>query len=122
MHFAGDGEHLWHVRVDLIAPDDDGRRVTPVAEELRRLLHDDERIGRGGGGADQGRGSEGRPVVGLTFWVKADDLGAAAVTALETARRAGSAAEVGPDYYDVSLVPRSAIPMPEDEHTIDMVD
>ena len=56
------------------------------------------------------------------FWVKADDVGAAAMTALQTARRAGAAADVGPGYYDVCLVPRSAILMPEDEHTIDMVD
>ena len=41
--FGGDGEDLWHVRVDLIAPDDDGRRVSPVAEEPRRLLDEDER-------------------------------------------------------------------------------
>lgn len=121
MRFAGSGDDLWHVRVDLIAPDDDGSRVTPVAEELRRLLHGDD-TGPGNGGADQGIGVEGQPVVGLTFWVRADDLGAAAVTALETARRAGSAAEVGPGYYDVSLVPRSAILMPEDDHTIDMAD
>jgi hypothetical protein len=54
--------------------------------------------------------------------VRADDLGAAAVTALQSARLAGSAADVGPEYYDVSLVPRSAILVPEDEHTIDMGD
>jgi hypothetical protein len=46
VRFAGDGDDLWHVRVDLIAPDDDGRRVTPVADELRRLLNEDDRPAR----------------------------------------------------------------------------
>jgi hypothetical protein len=66
---------------------------------------------------DQGTGVEGQPVIGLVFWVRADDVGAAAVTALQTARLAGSVADVGPEYYDVSLVPRSAILVPEEEHT-----
>jgi hypothetical protein len=61
-------------------------------------------------------------VVGLTFWVRADDVGGAATTALATAREAGRMAQAGPDYYDVSLVPRSAVLMPEEEHTIDMLD
>jgi hypothetical protein len=122
VRFAGSGTDLWHVRVDLIAPDDNGRKVTPVAEELRRLLNEDDRDLPGGGGADQGIGVEGQPVAGLVFWVRADDVGAAAMTALQTARRAGSVADVGPEYYDVSLVPRSAILVPEDEHTIDIAD
>lgn len=122
MLFAGDGSELWHVRVDLLAPDRDPSRVSVVADELRRGLRGAHE-GRGGGaGVDQGIGVEGQPVVGLTFWVRADDVGSAAVTALETARRAGSAASVGPDYYDVSLVPSSAIRVPLDQHTVDMPD
>jgi hypothetical protein len=122
MRFAGKGSDVWHVRVDLIAPDDSGSRVTPAAEELRRLLNEDDTPAAGGGGADQGIGIEGQPVVGLTFWVRADDVGAAAMTALDTARLAGRAADVGADYYAVSLVPRSAILMPEDEHTVRRTD
>jgi hypothetical protein len=71
---------------------------------------------------DQGTGVEGQAVIGLSFWVRADDLGGAALTALETARRAGAAAEVGPDYYDVSLVPRSSVVVPEAEHEMWMID
>jgi hypothetical protein len=71
---------------------------------------------------DQGTGVEGQPVIGLVFWVRADDVGAAAVTALQTARLAGSVADVGPEYYDVSLVPRSAILVPEEEHNIENPD
>jgi hypothetical protein len=48
---------------------------------LRWLPFDDGAARAGGGiGADQGRGIEGRPVVGLTFWVGADDVGEAART------------------------------------------
>lgn len=61
-------------------------------------------------------------MVGLTFWVQADDLAAAATTALATARTAGEAAEIGPGYYDVTLVPRDAIVVPWEDHTVRMPD
>jgi hypothetical protein len=122
MLHAGDGVHAWHVRVDLIAPDNDGARVGLVADALRQQLQGTHE-GRGwGAGVDQGTGVEGQAVIGLSFWVRADDLGGAALTALETARRAGAAAEVGPDYYDVSLVPRSSVVVPEAEHEMWMID
>jgi len=122
MLYAGDGPEAWHVRVDLIAPDDDGSRVSPTAEALGALLQG-SRDGHGHGfGVDQGIGVEGQPVLGLTFWVRAMDLGAAALTALDTARRAGAVIEAGPDYYDVVLVPRSVIVGPEDEHEMRMAD
>ncbi len=122
MLYAGEGPDLWHVRVDLIAPDEEGARMSLVAEALRRQLRG-VHTGHGSGAAvDQGIGVEGQPVLGLLFWVRADEVGGAAVTALETARRAGAVADVGPDYYDVSLVPRSAVVGPEDEHEIQMLD
>ena len=64
---------------------------------------------------DQGTGVEGQPVLGLSFWVRAEEVGAAATTALKTARRAGSAVDAGPDYYDITLVPRSAVLLPSED-------
>ncbi|MGH9014007.1 MAG: hypothetical protein ACRDZ1_08755 [Acidimicrobiia bacterium] len=61
-------------------------------------------------------------MLGLTFWVRADDVGAAARTALELARRAGAVADVGPDYYDITLVPRDAVVVPWEDHEIRMPD
>ena len=61
-------------------------------------------------------------MLGLTFWVRADDVGAAARTALDTARRAGATADVGPGYYDVALVPFEAVVAPWADHSIRMVD
>jgi hypothetical protein len=108
--------------VDLIAPDNDGSRVSRVAEALRASL-DGEDDGPGlGSGVDQGIGVEGQPVLGLTFWVRADDVGSAARSALGVARRAGAVGGVGPDYYDVALVPKSAVVGPREQHTIRMVD
>ena len=122
MLFVGKGRELWHCRVDLIAPDDDGRRVSRAAQGLRPLLRG-ENTGPGHGyGVDQGKGDEGQPVLGLTFWVKADEVGPAASTALATARQAGASADAGPEYYNVTLVPRSAILMRADDHAIDMAD
>ena len=119
---AGEGGELWHARVDLFTPDGDGSRVSLVAGALAGLLAG-EKSGVGlGYGVDQGIGVEGRPVVGLTFWVRARDIGSAAVTALQTARQAGVAAQAGPDCHDVTLVPHSAVYMPVEEHTVRMPD
>jgi hypothetical protein len=122
MLHAGDGTDSWHARVDLIAPDNDKARVGVAAEALRRQLHGTHAGTGWGAGVDQGIGVEGQPVIGFVFWVRADDLGSAALTALDTARRAGAAANLGPDYYDVSLVPRSSVLVPEDEHEMWMTD
>jgi hypothetical protein len=122
MRLAGEGPELWHVRVDLIAPDDDGSRVGPVVEALRADLHGEDEGPELGAGVDQGIGVEGQPVLGLTFWVRAVDVGTAAATALKTARRAGSVAGVGPAYYDLSLVPRNAVVVSWEDHEVHMVD
>jgi hypothetical protein len=115
VRWAGAGSELWRVRVDLFAVDDDARRVTSVTESLRHLLttRDDsampEHIG-----ADQGTGIAGRPVVGLLFWVRADDVGIAARTAVETARRAAEGSGAGPELYDVTVIPEAAVALPHD--------
>lgn len=93
-------------------------RVTPTADVLGGLLRGSHEGHGHGYGVDEGIGVEGQPVVGLTFWVRAEDVGTAAMTAVDTARRAGAAAGAGPDYYDVSLVPRSVIAGSKDEHEI----
>jgi hypothetical protein len=115
MHWAGEGSELWRVRVDLFSEDDDRRRVAWTVEELRRLLQTgDEDRSTDEVGADQGTGIAGRPVVGLLFWVRAGDVGEAARTAVETARRAGESSGVGPELYDVTVVPETAVALPGD--------
>jgi hypothetical protein len=115
MRWVGKGSELWRVRVDLFAEDDDGRRVSAAAEGLRSLLTEGERDpDHVGLGADQGLGVANRPVVGLLFWVRADDVGAAAVTAVETAQHAGVGYGVGPELYDVTVIPSRAVVRPDD--------
>jgi hypothetical protein len=119
VRWAGEGRRLWSVRVDLIAPDGDGSRVAIAHESLLGLLvHDDGVGGHPGSGIDQGIGHEGRPVIGFTFYVRADDVGSAATTGLAVAEAAGPAAGVGPEFYDVVVVPHSAIVVPLDEFEI----
>jgi hypothetical protein len=87
-----------------------------ASEALRRLLTSDDEEDRPGEGAgsDHGTGIAGRPVVGLLFWVRADDVGLAARTAVETARRAGTESGLGSELYDVVVIPRSAVAMADD--------
>jgi hypothetical protein len=119
VRWAGDGRNLWSVRVGLIAPDGDGSRVAVAHESLFGLLvHDDSAGGPPAQGFDQGIGHEGRPVIGLTLCVRADDVGSAATTRLAVAQAAGGAAGVGPEFYDLVVVPHSAIVVPLDEFDI----
>src|SRR5437879_13745071 len=119
MGWAGDGRELWHARVDLIAPDGDAARVERAHRALLTLLTGDD--GAAMAGVDQGIGVEGQPVIGLSFWVRAGDVGSAATTALETARAAAASDGLaGPAYYDVVLVPEDAVVMPVQEHSIRM--
>jgi hypothetical protein len=116
MRWVGDGMQLWRVRVDLFAPDQNGAHVAAAHEALQRqLTTSDDEAGRPGEvGADQGTGIEGRPVVGLSFWVRADDVGQAAGVAVEAARRAGADSGVGSDLYDVVVIPDAAVTRPND--------
>lgn len=115
MRWVGDGRELWRVRVDLFADDDDGRRASAAADGLRSLLTGGDGVpGPGEASADQGLGVANRPVVGLLFWVKADDVGEAATIAVRTGQRAGTGRGVGPDLYDVTLIPRKAVVFPDD--------
>jgi hypothetical protein len=113
MRWAGEGSELWRVRVDLFAVDDDGRRVAEITDALRGLLlSKDDDASSDFIGADQGEGVSDRHVVGVTFWVRADDVGGAAKAAVETARRAGANCGVGPELYDVVVIPRAAVALP----------
>jgi hypothetical protein len=113
MRWAGEGSDLWRVRVDLFSDRDD--RVSKAHQALQRLLTSgDEARLPGEVGADQGIGIEGRPVVGLLFWVRADDVGLAARTAVETACRAGTESGLGSDLYDVVVIPNAAVVSPDD--------
>lgn len=74
----------------------------------------DGRVTNADVGGDQGLGVTGRPVVGLLFWVDADDVGEAATMAVRAARRTGAAHGVGPDLYDVTVIPMEAVVRPGD--------
>jgi hypothetical protein len=103
------------VRVDLFAEHDDGAHVRTAHRALKRhLTFDDGEAEVGASGADQGIGIEGRPVVGLLFWVRADDVGLAAKTAVETACRAGTESGLGSELYDVVVIPSAAVASPDD--------
>jgi hypothetical protein len=138
VRWAGAGAELWRVRVDLFAAPPrpipglpvGERRLgwthfeSPVASQMKsvraRLIEQltgsdgDERTGRGDIGLDQGTGQAGRNVIGLLFWVRADDVGQAAATAVMVARRAGEPDGVGPQLYDVTVIPRGAVSFPGD--------
>jgi hypothetical protein len=76
MRWVGDGSELWRVRVDLFAPDREAVRVAQAHHALQRQLtaSDDAATRPGEVAADQGTGIAGRPVIGLSFWVRADDV------------------------------------------------
>ena len=48
-------------------------------------------------------------MVGLVFWVAADEIGQAATLAAETARQAGAESGVGTELYDVVVIPHAAV-------------
>jgi hypothetical protein len=122
MRSVGEGSSLWRVRVDLFAADDSGERVDRCTHAMDALLVNDEGVGSGVG-VDQGTGITRRPVVGLSFWVRANDVGSAATTAVDAATRAGAAAGgVGPDLYDVVVIPENAVARPDDPGYPDMPD
>jgi hypothetical protein len=116
MRWVGDGSELWRVRVDLLVPDREAVRVTEAHHALQRELtaSDDAATRPGEAAADQGTGIAGRPVIGLSFWVRADDVGQAASIAVETACRAGANSGVGTDLYDVVVIPNAAVARPDD--------
>ena len=118
VYWVGDGSELWRVRVDLFAPDHDGARVVATHEALQgQLTRTDREVRRpGDSAADQGLGLEGRPVVGLLFWVRADEIGQAATLAAETARHAGAESGVGRELYDVVVIPYASVADRYDPH------
>jgi hypothetical protein len=118
VYWIGDGSELWRVRVDLFAPGHEGGRVLETHEALQRQLTETDGVARGPGdsAADQGLGIEGRPVVGLVFWVRADEIGQAATLAAETARHAGAASGVGTELYDVVVIPYASVADRYDPH------
>lgn len=114
----GHGSALWRVRVDLFAPDHESGRVSATHEALGHQLTETDGAARrpGDWAADQGLGIEGRPVVGLLFWVRADEIGRAATLAAETARRAGAESGVGTELYDVVVIPSASVTHRDDPH------
>ena len=109
------------MRVDVFAPDRESWRVESAHRALQTLLTETDGELPNRAGADQGVGVEGQPVIGLTFWVRADDVGAAAKTALSTAVEAAASGVAGPAFYDVVVIPASAVAAPA-QHKIEMPD
>ena len=113
--WAGSGAELWRVRVDLFVPDDSPKWVSIASEGLRPLLTGgDDKTPRGAYGIDQGTGIASRPVVGLLFWIRADDVGRAALEAVETARRALAEHVENASLYDVTVIPEAAVAREDD--------
>jgi hypothetical protein len=117
MRWTGTGSGLWRVRVDLFADDDDRRRVATAFDALDALLtRSDDNDPKHDFGVDQGTSIAKRPVVGLTFWLAADDVAAAAANAVAVARQAGEGCGVGPELYDVVVVPQASVAEPSDHN------
>lgn len=119
MRWVGEGSELWRVRVDLFV--ERARPVKPQMNEIAKSLKSaltgndgDAATGVGEATLDQGTGAANRPVIGLLFWVRADDVGQAALTAVDVARRASASAGAGPDLYDVVVIPRTAVSFSKD--------
>lgn len=114
------------MRVDLIVPDGSPApslsRTKAASIAVLELPESDDSGGLAQIGIDQGIGHEGQPVMGFTFCVRADDVGDAATLGVETAQRAGSAVGVGPAFYDVVVVPHSALVVTLDQLDIPMPD
>ncbi len=120
--WTGEGRSLFSVRVDLVAPDEDAGWGERAFDALIKRLPFTSGTGRALAGADQGRGHEGVPVVGLTFLLRATNFGEAADLAVETAVAAGEEAGVGNRVYDVVMVPEDSLVLPESERTIPIPD
>ena len=119
MHWVGSGSELWRVRVDLFVETRDApTNSAAVARSLKSLLTERDGDLEHGDftGVDHGLGIEKRPVVGMLFWVGADDVGDAARVAVETAVRAGVDHGVGPELYDVTVIPRGAVASPASDY------
>jgi hypothetical protein len=116
VRWVGDGSELWRVRVDLFAPDPWSHHVPKAHQALQLELTETDGAARrpGDSAADQGLGIEGRPVIGLIFWVRADDVGQAAKLAVDTARQAGVASGVGAELYDVVVMPEASVARRDD--------
>ena len=104
---------VWRVRVDLFATQDapTKRQLQEIHRRLRDLSSADAAMDTA---VDQGTGVTRRAVVGMTFWVDAADVGQAAITAVDIARRASEGHGAGPDLYDVTVIPRDAVVTPND--------
>ena len=120
--WVGDGSALWRVRVDLFAEDDEALPgvVACIEVSARPATGTDGVEDQHSVAADEGLGVTHRPVVGLLFWVRADEVGKSdGVTA---ARRVAEGHGVGPELYDVTVIPRDAVAMPGDSQYPQMPD
>ena len=110
MRSVGVGAESWRVRVDVMVSRDAPSWVSLATAALSKLV-----TGANDGtdvGADQGLGVGSQPVLGLLFWVRADDVGQAAVTAVDTALNVAKTLDRTAELYDVTIVPQRAVVLP----------
>lgn len=111
MCWIGNGQQLWYARVELFVDGDSSRFVGSAWNALYKMLGC-PRGDTGRPGADQGTGMADRPVVGLVFWVRADDVAGAAQLAFDTATEALEGAPQG--LYGVTIIPAGSAPAVRD--------
>jgi hypothetical protein len=114
MRSFGDGATLWRARVLLKAGHAQPSHMETALERLRDMLS--ERSGEAEPwdvGGEFGTGETGDATIGASFWVRADDVGAAARIAVAT-MTSTTEAVTGERHslYEVNLVPRDAVVMP----------
>ena len=107
VRWAGVGDELWFVRVEMFVNDDSGDLVGPTWDALSRLLVHGDPSDRGGHGIDQGTGMA-TPVIGMVFSVAAVTPGEAAQTAVDVA--AAALGDENHGLYGVSAFPHRTAP------------
>ncbi len=109
MQAFGSGVEYWRVRVAVLANGSTLGDMEALIEHLRRDLEalPGSRDGWGVGG-EFSIGETGEPVIGASFWVAANDVGAAAATAVETMVTECERETGRPHHlYEVLVVPRA---------------
>jgi hypothetical protein len=114
VRWIGSGQELWRVRVDLLIDDARADSACVIAERLGlMLIADSEPAAPSELGVDRGLGVTARPVLGLLFWVRANDVGDAATSAVGEARSAAAECRMAFELYDVTLIPEQAVVLPD---------
>jgi len=110
-------DSLWRLRVDLFAPEEQDVQGRLAQALISRLAGFDNPRLLVAVGVDSGTGMpEGRPLLGATFWIKADTIGSAVQLGVGLVKE--SFHDVSQDdfrIYDVVVVPNAAVTVPVPE-------